>query len=298
MAPVNASLALARLATAFLEKMLVAVGVAAASVLVALLVRSAARRWLRPLLPHHVYKPIENVVFYAVLGIGVASALAPFGVDISILLVTGGVAGIVIGIASQTVVSNLLGGVFLLVERPFQIGDPVELNGVEGVVIDVNAFSTVIRTWDGRVVRVPNEKAFNSVLSNLAKTAARRLDLAVGISYGSDVETAREAVLRVIDDYPYCLVRPPPEVFVEEFADSAIVLRIRCWTPSVTWFEARRELLERVLREFRRVGVEIPFPQLDLHVKDLPPGLAEALSTGQQAGYVGAEGVGEAGAEG
>ncbi len=277
MEPVNSSLNLLSSPTD-MQRLLLAVASMAAAIVVALLVRSATRRWLRPLLPHHIYKPLENIIFYGVLGTGVAASLAPFGIDLSILLVTGGVAGIVIGIASQTVVSNLLGGLFLLVERPFQIGDPVNMDGVEGVVVDVNAFSTVVRTWDGMVVRVPNEKAFNSIVANLAKTAARRIDLRVGVSYSTDTGKAREAILSVIEDYPYCLVRPPPEVYVEEFGDSAIIVRVRCWVPSLTWFEARRELLERILREFRRRGIEIPFPQLDLHVKDLPRELIEAYT--------------------
>ena len=253
----------------FLEHLLLAIGILATTITAAILVRLVFRRWVSHALPRHIYKPLENIVFYLIVGIGIASSLSPFGVDLTFLVITGGIAGIVLGFASQTIFSNMLGGMFLFIERPFRVGDPVNIGGNQGVVVDVNMFSTVIRTWDGVLVRIPNEKTFNETILNFAKTAARRIEYDIGISYTSDVDKAKNAILEVISDHPYCLIRPEPEVFVKEFADSAIVLTIRCWTPVQTWFETRNSLLKLIYDSLRKHKIEIPYPQLDVHIKDI-----------------------------
>ncbi len=243
-------------------------GIVAATIVVILLTRAGLRRWVRGVLPGHVYRALENAVVYSLAFLGGISALAPLGVDLTGLLVAGGVAGIVIGFASQQVFSNILSGLFLLVERPFTIGDPVTVEGVSGQVVDINIFSTRIRAWDGYIVRLPNTKVLGATIYNYQKTRVRRVELRIGISYGSSIEDAKEAIMKVIREHPFCLENPAPDVFVEDFADSAIVLNVRCWAPSEVWFDTKKSLLELIKREFDRAGVEIPFPQLDLHIRD------------------------------
>ncbi len=253
---------------ALAEKIAEVAGILAATGLIVFLVRAALRRWVRGVLPVHVYRALENAVVYTIAFLGGVSALAPLGINLTGLLVAGGIAGIVIGFASQQVFSNILSGLFLLVERPFTIGDPVNIDGVAGQVVDINVFSTRVRAWEGYIVRLPNTKVLGATIHNYKKTRVRRVELKVGISYSSSIEKAREAVMKVIADHPYCLEKPDPEVFVEDFADSAIVLNIRCWAPSEVWFDTKKTLLELIKKVFDEEGIEIPFPQLDLHIRD------------------------------
>ncbi|OYT51237.1 MAG: mechanosensitive ion channel protein MscS [Desulfurococcales archaeon ex4484_204] len=253
------------------DQLLKYVGVAAAIavvIVVAFFIRLSLRRGLKPRVEPHVYAVIEKVVVYGVVALGVMASLSPLGIDLTGLLVAGGIAGIVIGLASQTVFSNLISGVFLYIDRPLQIGDPVSVGDVSGQVIDISILSTKIRSWDGYIVRVPNDKVFQSAIMNYGRAVARRVVYSIGISYGSDVGRAREAILKVMEGHPFVLKEPPPEVFVNEFADSAIVLTARCWTPSQVWFPTKAALLEVIKEELKKHGVEIPFPQLDLHVKE------------------------------
>jgi len=249
------------------EALLLSVVGVAGSIVFALALRVFLRRSLQSRLPGYVYKPLENLVFYSVLVLGVVAALSPLGVSLSGLLVAGGFAGIVVGFASQQTVSNLISGVFLLLEQPLRVGDPVSVGDVSGVVVDVSVLSTRIRTWDGNIVRIPNSTVFNSIVTNYVRSRARRVELSIGVSYESSIEDARRAILGLIESHPFCLVNPPPEVFVEEYADSAVLLKARCWTPPQVWFQTRVELQTRLKEVLERMGVKIPYPQLDLHIK-------------------------------
>ena len=255
-------------------------------VAITLAIRTFLRRALKPRVALHVYNIIEKVVIYAVLILGIIAALAPLGINLTGLLVAGGVAGIIIGFASQTVFSNFLSGVFLYIERPIKVGDSVIINAqgssITGMVIDIDAISTKIRSWDGYIVRIPNDKLFSSTIINVSKVAAVRVVVDVGISYKSDVVKAREAILEALNEHPYVLVNPRPEVFIKEFGNSAIVLRVRFWAPSKVWYETRKICLELIRDRLKKVGVEIPFPQLDLHVKE-PISIVEVGSDSSKA---------------
>ena len=246
-------------------------GVAAAvglTVAIALGIRLALRKLVSSKLPRYIYVPIERIVFYGIIAAGVTAALSPLGIDLTGLLVAGGVMGIVVGFAAQTVVANALSGIFLHIDRPLKLGDPVQVENISGHVIDISIFSTKIKTWDGNIVRIPNDKLFSTLITNYTASVARRIEFKIGISYSSDIGKAKEAILRVFNDHPLVLINPPPEVFVDDFGDSAIVLAARCWVPAPLWLRIRKELLELIKKSFDEVGVEIPFPQLDLHVKE------------------------------
>ncbi len=242
-------------------------------VLVALAIRTLLRRSLKVKIEPYIYNVIEKVIVYGVLFLGLAAALTPLGINLTGLLVAGGVVGIVVGFASQTVLSNFLSGVFLYIERPIKIGDSVQVDAgtseiIRGQVIDIDIISTKIRSWDGYVVRVPNDRLFKSVVMNYSKASAIRVVIDVGISYKSDIPKAKEAIMKALDRNPYVLVNPEPEVYIKEFADSAIVLTVRFWAPSKVWYETRKLCLELIREELKKAGVEIPYPQLDLHVKE------------------------------
>ena len=262
------------------KKVAVAAVVFAVGLFLASFIRAVMRRSLSPKLPQHVYRPLENIVFYGLLFLAGVAALQPFGVNLSALLVAGGFAGIIVGFASQSALSNLVSGVMLLAEQPFKVGDPVTVAGVSGVVVNVSVLSTTIRTWEGPLVRIPNNDVFNSVITNYVKVRARRVEFTVGVHYNTDVDRAVEALKALMEDHPLCLVNPSPEVFVEEYADSSVNLRVRCWAPPQAWFATKVELQTRVKKTLEEAGIQIPYPQLDLHLVTAEPELRVRLERG------------------
>ncbi len=253
----------------FIDKaptILEAAAIIVVSVFLALFIRQLMRKNLKMRIPGHVYKPLETAIFYLIVILGVVIALSPFGISLSGLILAGGFAGIVIGFAAQQSLSNLMSGIFLLVEQPLRIGDPIQVADVSGVVHDISFLSTRIRTWDGQIVRIPNNTVFNEVITNYIRTKARRVDIKIGVHYKSDLDKAINVIKELLDNHPYCLANPAPEVFVEEYSDSAIVLRARCWAPPPVWFTTKIEIQTKLKKVLDEAGVVIPYPQLDLHL--------------------------------
>ncbi len=249
------------------------VGVSIAVVVaIALFIRYWMRRVAKPRIPLHVYTALEKLVVYGIIILGVLAALAPLGIELTGLLIAGGILGIVIGFASQTVVSNFLSGIFLYIEAPFKVGDAVQIMDYGGRIEDISIMSTKIRTWDGILVRLPNDKLFNSDITNYSRSVARRFRFKIGISYDSDIEKARQALLKLMEEHPMVLVNPGPQVLVVEYGDSAIILEVRGWAPTQVWFDTYMSILRMAKSALDRAGVKIPFPQLDLHIKEIPKG--------------------------
>ncbi|MDZ7271143.1 MAG: mechanosensitive ion channel family protein [candidate division KSB1 bacterium] len=219
------------------------------------------RRSLREKVAAHYLDMVAKVAYYLVVVGGLLWALSILGVGLSGLLVAGGVAGLVVGFASQQIVGNVISGLFLMVERPVKIGDQVNIEGTAGFVDDIRIISTTIRTYDGLMVRMPNEKVFTSNITNYVALACRRIDYTVGIRYRDDAEVAIGAIKEVLNEHPYVLVEPTPQVFVESFGESAVNLTVRFWSPVSTWYATRSELLWRIKQALEAKGIEIPFPQ-------------------------------------
>jgi small-conductance mechanosensitive channel len=190
--------------------------------------------------------------------------------DLSGLLVAGGVAGIVIGFASQSVVSNFLSGMLLIVEHPIKIGDEVMIANVTGYVEDIHIMSTHLRTYDGVFVRMPNQMVFQSSISNYVTNPARRIEYTFGIRYRDDADRAIAAMGRVVADHPFVLTEPEPRFFVSQLAESSVELTARIWTPSPRWERTRNELLLDLKRGLEEEGIEFPYPQREVRFIQAP----------------------------
>lgn len=247
------------------QKILFILIVLAATAVAATIIRNILQRTLPRWLPTDISRALIRLFYYGTWTLGIIIILQDaFDIPLGSLLVAGGLAGIVIGFASQTVVSNLLSGIFIYFDRPLKVGDAIELpdQGISGVVTDINIMSTRIRTWDGLNLRIPNEKLFNSVIKNIYGTVARRVEYRIGISYSSDIEKAKQIIKEAAHRHPYALAEPEPFVFVEEYGDSAIILNARVWAPTRKWFDVKTSLLEEIKKRFDEEGIEIPFPQV------------------------------------
>ncbi|AFL94936.1 putative small-conductance mechanosensitive channel [Thermococcus cleftensis] len=204
-----------------------------------------------------------KIFYYVFITIAFFMALSFAGVstELSALLAAAGITGIILGFSAQTVVSNFVSGVFMYFDKPLLIGDQVKIGELEGVVEDIRILSTRIRAWDGTLIRIPNEKLFNSNIVNFMRYPVRRVDVDVNIAYAADAERAVEIIKRVLDEIPLVLVEPEPLVYVDRLDDSSVVVAIRAWAPSEKWFDVRMRIIHDVKKALDEAGIEIPFPQ-------------------------------------
>ncbi len=207
----------------------------------------------------HIGQISKKIVGYLVIAIALVTALDLF-IEVSTLLAAAGIAGIAIGMAAQRSVSNIISGLFLLADRPFEIGDAVDIGGNAGVVLDISLFSTRLRTFDNKYLRIPNDSVANAKITNLSYYDIRRIDIPVGVAYKSDVGAAVEVLTDVVVESKYVLAEPAPQVLVSGFGDSSIDIIVRVWLQRTELFAARTELITRIKSALEDAGIEIPFP--------------------------------------
>ncbi|HJJ48930.1 MAG TPA: mechanosensitive ion channel family protein [Methanocorpusculum sp.] len=184
--------------------------------------------------------------------------------DLSGLMVAGGVVALAISFACQNTLSNLVAGILLMFERPVSVGQDIKAGDNEGYVEKIGILSTTLRTYNGLYVRVPNNTLFNSDIVNYAAHIGRRFDLQVDIAYSEDAAAARKVILEALDRYPYVFKSPAPNVYVDTLGEDGVTLTCRVWTPSSTWLGCKQELLGIVFRAVADAEIEIPFRQLVL----------------------------------
>jgi small-conductance mechanosensitive channel len=215
-------------------------------------------------LPEHTSKNVGKLLYYGIILISFAGVITSTGIDLSGLLVAAGIFGVVIGFATQSVVSNLISGLFLMLEKPLKQGDTIEIPEMDvlGTVLDINMFSTLIRKFDGTTMRIPNDKVFTSRIRGFSSTHARRISISVGISYSANVKKTISKIKQTLNDkMPYVLIKPDPEIHVTELADSSVNLEVLVWIHRDRWGKVYPELCDVVKSALDENGIEIPFPQ-------------------------------------
>ena len=204
---------------------------------------------------------IVKTIRYGILAVAVIWVFTLLGLNLSGLLVAGGIAGIVIGFASQSIVGNLISGIFLMIERPLKIGEAVSIGDTAGYVEEINIISTNIRKYDGLYVRIPNQEVFTSSITNLVAHVARRFEYVVGIRYSDDADHAIEIIKSLLADEPFILIEPEPSIFVDELGDNAVNIMVRPWAPVNEWWSMKMKLLWKIKTTLEDQGIEIAFPQ-------------------------------------
>ncbi len=231
------------------------------AVLIAKVVTINIKRSLKDRMDRDRLEIATKVVYYTIIIIAVLLALPALGIHPSNLFVAGGVVGIVIGFASQSIVGNLISGIFLMFERPIKIGDQLRVDDISGFVEDIHIVSTIVRTYSGLYVRIPNEKVFTGIITNYVANIARRFEYVVGIRYGDDADLAIEIIEDLIDEQPFALKKPSPQVFVDNLGDNSVNLHVRIWAPATEWYDLKMELLWEIKKALGENGIEIAFPQ-------------------------------------
>ncbi len=209
---------------------------------------------------------LTNFVRQATLAIGGIVALAALEVNISPLLALIGGAAFVVGLALQNTLSNFAQGLIILAYRPFDVGDAIEAGGVSGTVESMNMLSTTIRTFDNKVVIVPNGKIGGDTITNATASDTRRVDLSFGIGYGDDIDKAEAVLTKLVNDHPLVLADPAPVIRLNELADSAVNFIVRPWTKTGDYWTVYWDLVKGVKQAFDREGISIPYPQREVHL--------------------------------
>jgi len=207
---------------------------------------------------------VIKVILYFVLVMLLASG---FGVDTTSVMALVGSAGLAIGLALQGSLSNFAGGVLILTIKPFKVGDYIIQGDLEGTVSEIQMFYTNLLTPDNRKVVIPNGNLTDNSLINVTAQDKRRLDIDVGISYTADLRRAKELCMELIEKDERILKEEEHRVVVSELADSAVILKVRFWVRPEDYWMAKWDITEAVKLTFDEHGIEIPFPQLDVTVK-------------------------------
>ena len=206
-----------------------------------------------------------KIGLYAVLGISIVGIL---GVETASVITVLATAGAALALALQGSLSNMAGGLMLLIFRPFRVGDFLEACGNSGTVIEVGIFYTVVRTGDNRHVTIPNGALLNSVMVNYSKEQNRRVDIELNVAYGTDVEAAKDLVMSIVKKHEKVLTDPAPFIRMTEMADSSLKVTLRVWAESANYWDVKFDLTESINKAFVENSISIPFPQMDVHIKN------------------------------
>ncbi len=210
----------------------------------------------------------QKLTFYFLLVLVVGIILRELDVSLGALLAAGGFLGLAFGFAAQTSVSNMISGVFLIFERPFNVGDVIKIDGEVGIILSIDLLSTKMRTLDNLYRRVPNEKILKNDITTITKYDIRRLDINTSISYDDSIEVAKETLLEVAEEHHLVMGDPEPVVLVTKMADSGIELILRCWFYKTDYITLLGELTHRVKEELEEAGCTIPFPHRTVYVRN------------------------------
>src|SRR5438477_1025219 len=213
---------------------------------------------------------IAQIVSNLVLVVGIFIVLENTGIHLGALTVFAGAVGVGVGFGLQNIASNFISGLVILAERPITIGDRVEVAGVAGQVELIRARSTVIRTNDNIAMIVPNTKFIDSPVTNWTYGDPRvRFRVPVGVAYGSDVNKVRDALIAAASENPHTLKEPAPIVFLKQFGESSIEFELVVWSSEMSHRPSRfkSDLNFAIEEKLREAGIEIPFPQRDLHIR-------------------------------
>lgn len=235
----------------------------AASIVARLVRRGASKiKNVSKLLVDFLGKFVKQIM----LVLGLLVALSALEVNIGPLLAAVGAAGFVVGFALQDTLSNFASGLLILAYRPFDVGDAIEASGVSGSVDSVSLFSTHVRTFDNKVMIIPNNDIWGGTITNATASDTRRVDLVFGIGYDDDVEQAKSILERIVTQHDLVLKDPAPVVQLHELADSSLNFICRPWSKTADYWTVYWDVTQAAKKEFDLAGISIPFPQRDVHV--------------------------------
>lgn len=213
---------------------------------------------------------LKRIVRWGFLILVIVAALNQLGVASTSMLAALGAIGLALGLALQGTLANIAAGIMLLWLRPFRVGDYIEAGGTVGTVNEVGLFASHMTTFEGVCLFVPNSDLWGTKITNYSRSSPRMVRFTFGIAYEDDIARARKALIKTAMANKQVLADPEPLVYVNELGDNAVGLELRAWTLGSNWVQTRFDLIEAGKVALDAAGITIPFPQTDLHIKDMP----------------------------
>lgn len=212
-------------------------------------------------------KPFLRGLFNALLKVAVfLSVLGTLGIEMTSFIAILGAAGLAVGMALSGTLQNFAGGVMILILKPFKIGDFIDAQGHTGTVNEISIFHTIMKTPDNKTIIIPNGPLSNGSLTNYSTEPKRRVDWTFGIGYGDDVDKARDVMMKIIKEDSRIDSDPAPFVKVSALADSSVNFAVRVWLNAADYWDVYFDMNERIYKEFPKANLNIPFPQMDVHL--------------------------------
>ncbi len=209
---------------------------------------------------------VNSLIYIGLMAFVIVAAIGKLGVQTTSFVAILGAAGLAIGLALQGSLSNFAAGVLVIIFKPVKVGDFVEAGGATGVVKEVGIFTTILASPDNKKIIVPNAKLTGDNIINYNCNGTRRVDLIAGISYNDDIDKAKKILMDILTADKRILKDPAPMVGVVEMADSSINLVVRPWCNAADYWDIFFDVQEQIKKRFDTEGIEIPFPQQDIHL--------------------------------
>ncbi|MCF8362209.1 MAG: mechanosensitive ion channel [Prolixibacteraceae bacterium] len=198
----------------------------------------------------------------------VISIMTMVGIQMTSFIALLGAAGLAVGMALSGMLQNFAGGVMVLTFKPFEVGNYITALGHSGTVKEIQIFNTILNTPDNRIIIIPNGKIYSESIVNYSKEATRRVDFTFGINYDDDIDKAKEILQSIIESNELILKEPAPFIALSEMADSSVNIVVRAWVEAPNYWSVFFNTNEVVFKEFNKQGINIPYPQMDVHVKN------------------------------
>lgn len=251
----------------FAIKLIVAIAIIIVGKFIAKMVRSAVSKIMtHNKVDNAVVSFVGSIVFSLVFIVAIIAAISHLGFNTTSLVAIVGAAGLAVGLALQGSLSNFASGVLLILLKPFKSGDFIEAAGIAGVVEEIHIFSTQLRTGDNKTVIIPNGAITGGSITNYSTKPTRRIDLIIGVSYDADLAKTKALLIEVVSADERVLKDQAITVGVSELADSSVNFVVRPWVKSADYWPTYFDLLQKIKTELDNAGIEIPYPQLSLHM--------------------------------
>ena len=234
-------------------------------IFLAIILSRLVSKFLTKKLSVQISRVVQRLIFYVIIGIMIFIVLGTLGINLPALLAAAGVIGLAIAFASQSSIANIISGLFLLGERPFQIGDAIRVGKTVGVVMDIGLISTKLRTSDNLSVRIPNEDLLKKEITTFTRYQIRRRDINVSIAYKEHLPRVKELLRKIVQEHPLVLVEPAPLVLNNKLGDSGIDIVLRVWFYKTNSTALLNDLTEKVKTSLDEAKIEIPFPHVKLY---------------------------------
>ncbi|MFC1455087.1 mechanosensitive ion channel family protein [Candidatus Undinarchaeota archaeon] len=237
---------------------------------IAKILAGIAGTFLKKKMNLHMSLLLQKVIFYVLLFIVLMSTFSVLDINVTGIIAAAGVLGLVLGLAGQKSLSNIISGIILIFDKPFEVGDTIKIGELMGVVTDITLLSTRIRTFDNLSVRLPNDEVFSSKITNYSKYDIRRIKIPIGLAYKEKIQPAIDAILKVAEQHQNTLNEPKPQVIVKELADSSVNIELRAWVPRDEYFSTKSELITQSKNALDDAKIEIAYPHMSVYVEKLP----------------------------